>query len=223
MNKPKLNKIYREDAIKFIRKIPKNSVNLVLTDPPYGVGIKKWDDKVPLKWCDEVFRVMKDDASLLVFCGKQNRFEVEKRLREAGLTFWQELIWYYRNGGIQRKNAYNGHHEPILWFVKNPENFYFDTKDKLWIDSWTVITKARPQTNFKKDKKVHPTQKSWEVVKHLIENHSKENDIVLDLFMGSGTTAVACKLSGRNFLGCDIDKSYVSIANKRLKEIKKNG
>lgn len=210
------NKILRYDAVEFLKKLPSKSVDLVLTDPPYGVGISSWDDKVPLSWCKEIPRVMKDNASLIVFCGKQNRFDVEKALREAGLVFWQEMIWVYGNGGITRRNSYNGHHEPILWFVKNPNKFYFNIEGKMWIDTWTVIDRARPQQNFKTDKKIHPTQKALDVVKRLVEYHSKRGGVVLDPFMGSGTTAVACKSLGRIFTGCDIDQSYVRLANRRL-------
>ncbi|MEK6881535.1 MAG: DNA methyltransferase, partial [Nanoarchaeota archaeon] len=87
-----LNKIKKDDVIKFLNKLPSKSVDLVLTDPPYGVEKTSWDDKVPLNWCKDVPRIMKDNASLLIFCGKQNRFEVEKELRESGLVFWQELV-----------------------------------------------------------------------------------------------------------------------------------
>lgn len=213
-----LNKIVYDDATNFLKNLSPKSVDLVLTDPPYGVGISSWDDVAPLEWCEKIPRIMKDDASLLIFCGKQNRFKIEKTLRDTGLHFWQELIWIYGNGGITRKNAYNGHHEPILWFVKNPDNFYFNIKDKLWVDTWTVIDRARPQKNYNCDKKIHPTQKALQVVKRLIEYHSKKEDIVLDPFVGSGTTAVGCKLLERNFVGCEFDKGYVDLANKRLKE-----
>lgn len=220
--KMKLNKIVKADAIKFLKTLKSKSVDLVLTDPPYGVGLSSWDMKVPLEWCKEIPKIMKDDASLIVFCGKQNRFEVEKALRDAGLNFWQELVWIYGNGGITRKSSYNGHHEPILWFVKNKNDFYFNIKNKMWVDTWTVIDRARPQSNFKNDKKIHPAQKSLDVIKRLIEYHSERGDIVLDCFMGSGTTAVACKLLKRNFLGCDIDKNYVKLANNRLNSIVNN-
>jgi DNA modification methylase len=216
IGKLEINKIHKMDCINFLKKLPSKSINLVLTDPPYGVGKSSWDDIAPLDWCEELPRVMKDDASLLIFCGKQNRFDVEKKLREVGLTFWQELIWIYGNGGILRKNSYNGHHEPILWFVKDPKKFHFDTKDKLWIDSWTVIDRARPQSNFKKDKKIHPTQKALAVVERFIDNHSREGDVVLDPFMGSGTTAVACKKLGRLFIGCDNKEEYVNMAEERI-------
>src|SRR3989344_4806623 len=201
-----INKIKQDDATKFLKKLPRQSIDLVLTDPPYGVDKTSWDDKVPLDWCKEIYRVMKESSSLLVFCGKQNRFEVEKELREAGLVFWQELVWVYRNGGITRKNSYNGHHEPILWFVKNPNSFHLNFNDAQWIDTWTVINSARPQSNFNNDKKVHPTQKALDVIKRLVKYHSKEDDIILDPFIGSGTTAVACKQLGRNFVGCDNNK-----------------
>ncbi len=216
-----LNRIAHSDVLDFLKTIPKNSIDLVLTDPPYGVYATAWDKTFPLSWCKEIPRVMKNDASLLVFCGKQNRFEVEEALRKAGLHFWQELVWYYRNGGIKRKSAYCGHHEPILWFVKNRGKFYFNIENQKWIDSWTVIEGSRPQSNFKKDKKIHPTQKSLDVVKRLVKYHSKKGDIVLDPFIGSGTTAVACKELKRNFLGCDIDKNYVKLANDRIKSINK--
>ncbi|MFB5620596.1 MAG: DNA-methyltransferase [Nitrosopumilus sp.] len=213
-----LNKIIQKDAVDFLVELPPNCVDLVLTDPPYGVDATSWDDVAPVDWCKHIKRVMKDNSSLLVFCGKQNRFNVESALREQGLIFWQEIIWVYRNGGVTRKNSYNGHHEPILWFVKNPDEFYFNLKDKLWIDTWTVINSARPQTNYKKDKKIHPTQKAIDVIKRLIEYHSKEGDLVLDPYMGSGTTAVASKQLQRNFLGCEINKEYVKIAKERLKQ-----
>lgn len=212
-----LNKIKKEDAVKFLKQIPNKSVDLVLTDPPYGVNKAEWDKIAPTKWCKEISRVMKNNATLLIFCGKQNRFEVEKVLRETGLIFWQELIWLYKNGGITRKNSYNGHHEPILWFVKNKENFHLDFEDALWIDTWTVIDHSRPQSNFKKDKKIHPTQKSRDVIKRLIKYHSKKGDIVLDPFMGSGTTAVAAKQLSRHFIGCEINKDYIKLAKKRIK------
>jgi len=214
-----VNKIIKQDAVKFISNLPSNSIDLVLTDPPYGVEVASWDTVAPLEWCNEISRVMKDNASLLVFSGKQNRFDVEYALRQQDLVFWQELIWVYRNGGITRKNSYNGHHEPILWFVKNPDNFYFNLKDQLWIDTWTVINSARPQSNFKKDKKIHPTQKAKDVIKRLVEYHSKEGDVVLDPFMGSGTTAIVCKELNRKFLGCDINDNYIKLAKTRLKQV----
>ena len=214
-----LNKIVQKDAVEFISSLPSNCVDLVLTDPPYGVDATSWDDVAPLEWCKHITRVMKNNSSLLVFCGKQNRFNVESALREQGLVFWQEIIWVYRNGGITRKNSYNGHHEPILWFVKNPDKFYFNLKDKMWIDTWTVINSARPQTNYKKDKKIHPTQKAIDVIKRLIEYHSKKGDLILDPYLGSGTTAVASRQLNRNFLGCEINKEYVKIAKERLKQI----
>lgn len=213
-----MNKIVCDDANNFLKKLLPKSVDLVLTDPPYGVGISSWDDEAPLEWCKEIPRIMKDNASLLVFCGKQNRFEIEKTLRDNNLHFWQELIWVYGNGGVTRKVSYNGHHEPILWFVKDCDDFYFNIEGKKWIDTWTVIDRARPQKNYNCDKKIHPTQKALQVVKRLIEYHSKKDDVILDPYMGSATTAVACKLLGRNFVGCELDEGYVDLANKRLNE-----
>ena len=64
----------------------------------------------------------------------------------------------------------------------------------------------------------HPTEKPLNLIKHFVEIHSNPNDLVLDCFMGSGTTAVACKQLGRNFIGCDNNKEYVDIANKRLEQ-----
>lgn len=214
-----INKVEKNDAFKFLKNLPSKSIDLILTDPPYGVGLSSWDDEVPLRWIKEAPRVMKDDATLIIFSGKQNRFETERALRDVGLHFWQELVWIYGNGGITRKRSYNGHHEPILWFVKDEDNFHFSIENKLWVDTWTVIDRARPQSNFKKDKKIHPAQKSLEVVKRLVENHSKIGAIICDMHMGSGTTAVACKLLQRNFIGCDIDKKYVKMANSRLKSV----
>ena len=104
------------------------------------------------------------------------------------------------------------------FFVEDCDDFYFNIEGKKWIDTWTVIDRARPQKNYNCDKKIHPTQKALQVVKRLIEYHSKKDDVILDPYMGSATTAVACKLLGRNFVGCELDEGYVDLANKRLNE-----
>ena len=78
------NKIIKSDANCFIKKIPNDSIDLVITDPPYGVGISSWDKIAPIEWCRDIPRILKDNGSLLVFCGKQNRFEVEKALNLEG-------------------------------------------------------------------------------------------------------------------------------------------
>jgi len=82
-----------------------------------------------------------------------------------------------------------------------------------------ILKYTKPQSNFKKDKLIHPTQKPLELVKKIIKISSNESDIILDPFLGSGTTVVACKELGRKYIGIEINPKYCEIARRRIRAI----
>lgn len=233
-----VNKIYNEDCLVGLKKIPDNSIDLVLIDPPYDIcttGGKKGNDKLShdimklekelidnnlvssfdIRVLDELIRVMKG-INIYIWC---NARQIPMYIKYFNLQLQCKLevvVWGKTNPIPLFSNKYMNDKEYCLYFRKDgyckPQN-YEDAKT-IYISQANV-----------KDKKLyeHPTIKPLELIRRLIRNSSKENDIVLDCFLGSGTTAVACILENRKYIGFEINKKYFDIANKRISEINKDG
>lgn len=125
------------------------------------------------------------------------------------------LIWNKTNPLPTYHNTYLSDKEYCLYFKKkgycNPQNYE---------DARTVFLSS---TNIKDKRKYgHPTIKPLDFIRKIIRNSSKENDVILDCFIGSGTTAVACIYENRNYIGFEINKNYYDIAIKRVREVKEN-
>ncbi len=228
-----INKIYNEDCLVGIKNIPDNSVDLVIIDPPYdictkggkkgksrlGVHIKNLEKELinndlvnafDYSILDELIRVMKN-INIYIWCnGRQIPIYLKKFVDELDCKF-DILIWNKTNAMPLYSNKYMSDKEYCLYFRKQgycqPQNYE---------DAKTVYLS---HINIK-DKKLykHPTIKPLEFIRKIIRNSSKENDIVLDCFLGSGTTAVACILENRNYIGYEINKKYYDIATKRINE-----
>ena len=205
----KLNHIYNEDCLKVMKTFPDKSVDLVLTDPPYGIGIdgqKKsvsknpkhnrkyhefggWDNEIPSKeYFDEMFRISKNQ---IIWGGN---YFVE-HLKE-GHKGW--LVWDKGQHGLTMSDcelAYSSFDCPTRVYVFN-------------------------RVEIQKDGAHHPTLKPLELIRWCVENHSEEGQTVLDPFLGSGTTAVACKQLNRNYIGIEISEKYCEIAKRRLEQEK---
>jgi len=214
-----LNKIYCGDCLELMEQIPDKSIDLVLTDPPYGVNYvggqnerereKLANDKVANVYKEilpEIKRVLKDDGSAYIFYANGKENDVFPYL---DFYKYQVLIWNKLNKGFgDIASRYHHTYEPFIYICKGtPTNWYGDTND---IDVW--ITKGGYKNDF------HPTQKPLDIIYKMVKNSSKENDTILDPFLGSGTTAVACKQLKRNFIGIEISQKYCDIANQRLRQ-----
>ena len=197
------------DCLELMRDIPDKSIDLIVTDPPYGkkadkgtngFGISKnrryqggWDNQRPDKQVfDEMFRISKN----LIIFGANYFCDM--------LPFSNHWIFWDKKGDISFKNPfadgeliYTTFTSPIKRVVFKQQGFITDSKDKRY----------------------HPTQKPSELIQMLIEQYSKEGDIVLDPFLGSGTTAVACVNTNRHYIGFELDPQYYNIACKRLDEV----
>ena len=221
-----VNKIYNEDCLVGLKKIPDNSIDLVLIDPPYDIyvaGGKKGKNRIAksiikleqeltnnnlvnsfdIKILDELVRVMKH-INIYIWC---NVRQIPMYIKYFNLQLRCKLevvIWNKTNPMPLYNNKYLNDKEYCLYF-RNRGYCY----PKNYEDAKTVyVSKVNVE-----DKKLyqHPTIKPLELIRKMIRNSSKENDIVLDCFLGSGTTAVACILENRNYIGFEINKKYCDI------------
>ena len=207
------NTIINDDCINILKQLPDKCIDVVLTDPPYGIGESKrnnisrsnlakakdygnkdWDITIPDKVIfDEMFRVSKNQ---IIFGGNY-------------------FVKYLDNSPCW-----------IVWNKDNGNNDFADC-ELAWTNFKTAVRKydwrwqGMLQQNMKnKDIRIHPTQKPLGLIEKILLDYSKENDLVLDCFSGSGTTAVACYNTNRRFICIEKDKEYYEKSKERLNEIK---
>ena len=230
-----LNKIYNEDCNIGIKRIPDNTIDLVIIDPPYlinnhNIKIKNDLSKEIMKYNSELnkynlsdgydtnilfelIRVMKK-INIYIFCNcEQIPFYINFFVNNFKCKL-DILIWNKTNALPLFNNKYLTDKEYCLYFRKggycNPRN-YEDAKTVFYYP-----------INIKDKKKWHhPTIKPEELIRKIIRNSSKENDVVLDCFMGSGTTAICCIKENRNYIGFEINKDFYDISLKRINEERK--
>ena len=222
-------KLYNDECIKKFATMPRNGVDAIITDPPYkisrdnnfktmnraGIDFGEWDKDFDLtdwiKYCEPVLKkggnivIFNDwkNMSYIVDELERNNFEVKDLIR------WEKTNPMPRN----RDRRFITDYEVAVWAVK---------KGGKWTFNRLSETYERPEivcgVTSKKEKidGGHPTQKPVEVMEWLIKRLSNENDIILDPFMGSGSTGVACKNTNRRFIGIELDKDYYNMAIKRL-------
>ena len=239
-----LNKIYNEDGLEGMKRIPDKSVDMILCDLPYGTTACKWDVIIPFEplW-EQYKRIIKDNGAIVLTA--TNPFS--SVLTNSNIKgFKHEWIWQKEKGvGFQvAKYRPMQEHEHVLVFTKNGERVnYYPIKEKRDkpIKSKGASTKSEssPIANlnninktyvdkyptsikrFKRDNnKIHPTQKPIDLFGYLINTYSREGETVLDNCMGSGTTAIACMNTGRNFIGFELDENYYKSCLKRIEEFK---
>lgn len=216
------------DCLKGLRQIADKSIDLIVTDPPYeittsGAGIYKQADKQYVKELDfmkdgfsediltELCRVMKK-VNLYMFCSQKQIIPLLDYFVTKRKCNYNILTWHKTNPVPACGNKYLTDTEFILFFREKGVKIHGEFKTK-----FTYYVTPLNQ----KDKKLykHPTIKPLNIVRNLIINSSLEGDIVLDPFMGSGTTAVACQDTGRNFIGFEMQQEYCEIAKNRLRGI----
>tara|TARA_R110000782_G_scaffold84219_1_gene164421 strand:- start:67 stop:828 length:762 start_codon:yes stop_codon:yes gene_type:complete len=237
-------KLMLGDCLERMKEIPDGSVDMVLTDPPYGTTACKWDSVIPLDlmW-EQLKRVIKPNgaivmtaanpfSSVLTFSNlemfkyslvwEKSRVSHFAQAPYRFLTTHEDVI-VFSNGGTS-KNA-------KLRMVYNPQGL----KDCSKVCRGKAHSDHRPSSKIQKDylqtktgypKSIlkfssdiaaeHPTQKPVALMEYLVKTYSNEGETVLDFTMGSGTTGVACVNTGRDFIGIEMDESYFNIAKKRI-------
>jgi len=225
----RLNYIDNVDCLEGLREIPDNSVDLVLTDPPYFLSMGHAGSRTNAATSEMLSsnRVFNDLAICTPFY-KQLFAEYRRVLKADGsfyfFTDWRGYAYYFpllnaelpvRNLIVWDKKSgpgsfYSFAHELVVFGTYKPK-----TKGGVGTNVWRVaaFTSGAKATN---GEKVHPTQKPVELLAKMIEDSTEPGGIVLDTFMGSGTTAVACLRTGRHYIGFEIDEKYHAIAQQRI-------
>jgi DNA modification methylase len=218
----KLNTIYNLDCVEGLKRIPNKSVELLLTDPPYGISrslncegqklgstaklnfnFGKWD-KVNNDWVKEALE--KTNGWAIIFCAKRdidmywNLLEKEKFIA-IDVIVWQKPDPIPLNGKTKFLNAW--------------ESAIIGKRNGSYWGGYCTHNILKYQAPKGKER-IHPTQKPLKLIQELIKLTTKEGNTVLDPFMGSGTTAVAAKSLKRKFIGFEIDKKYFKLAEDRL-------
>ena len=226
--------IYNEDYKKTIRRMKKNKIKLdaVITDPPYGVSRKhqlgysnmgrsgmnygEWDYNFDQKkWIREVSDLVKPGGTIIIFNDWKNLGTISEQLEKCGFIIKDIIRWIKKNPmprNVDRR--YVNDCEFAVWAVKEGKPWTFNKPKDVGYLKPEIITGVVPGGK----KRLHPTQKHMEVIERLIEIHTNESDIIYDPFMGSGTTAVACKNKNRNVIGSEIDEKYYKISMERIND-----
>lgn len=225
-------KLYLGNAYTVIDELIKNNVkvNHIITDPPYnishennfntlkhprkGVDFGEWDKNFDLfSWIPKYEKILDKNGSMIIFCSYRYISFIIKAMEECNIEVKDILVWKKSNPmprNIERR--YVQDMEFAVWGVKKGAKWVFHKdKNKPYMRSMFETSLVSG-----KEKTIHPTQKSLQLMQDIIKIHTNENDIIIDPFMGSGTTGVACLSFGRKIIGVELDKTYFEIAKERI-------
>lgn len=211
------------DCLERMKEIPDGSVDLVLTDPPYniskdnnfhtmgrsGVDFGEWDKGADLfSYINVIFNLLSKNGSAVIFNDWKNIGEIAKYAESVGFNI-KDMIRLEKSNPMPRNRdrRYITDYEVAVWVTKPKAKWVFNRQDNKY---------QRPKFVHSIDKGLHPTQKSLKLMEELLLIHSNSGDVVLDCFMGSGTTGVACLNLNRKFIGIEMDENYFNIATQRI-------
>ncbi|MBN2456738.1 MAG: adenine-specific DNA-methyltransferase [Sedimentisphaerales bacterium] len=244
--------IYHGDALEVLKaEIASESIDLIFIDPPYNIGKKfagfhdKWTSdesyaEWAYQWIDECVRVLKSNGSLYIMTSTQAMPYFDLYLKNK-LSILSRIVWHYDSSGVQARNYYGSTYEPILYCVKDPKKYTFNTDD-IAVEAKTgakrkLIDYRKPTPTPYNTKKVpgnvwyiprvryrmgeyenHPSQKPEALLERIILASSNENDIVLDPFSGAFTTAAVAKRLKRKSISIESQEEYLKIGLRRVLE-----
>jgi site-specific DNA-methyltransferase (adenine-specific) len=244
-----LNRIYNEDCLVGMRRIPDKSVDMILCDLPYGTTQNKWDCVIPFApmW-EQYKRVAKESAAIVLTATQPFTTSL---VRSNPSEFRYSLVWDKKNttGFLNAKRQPLRRHEDVLVFYKkqptynpqmeergsprskgsynkragNGDGCYGKFKNLASFNNVYYPTSVVEFSNAHQSAKVHPTQKPVPLFEYLVRTYTNEGETVLDNCIGSGTTAIACINTNRNYIGFELDKHYCDIANERIQKAMQDG
>ena len=247
------NKIINGDSLEELKKIPRETFDLIFADPPYNLQLKgeltrpdrskvsavndKWDqfenfkkyDEFTYEWLNECKRILKKDGAIWVIGSYHNIFRVGTAIQNLGFWILNDVIWNKNNPMPNfRGTRFTNAHETLIWASKSEKSKYtFNYQslkclnDDLQMRSnWSLPICSGSERLKKNGKKIHSTQKPESLLHRILLATSNKNDLVLDPFLGSGTSAAVAKKLGRNYFGIEKEKNYFKAAEERLKATK---
>ncbi len=243
------HKIIHGDALKALAALSDNSIDLIFADPPYNIGKNfnghkdKWATEEDYltwcyKWLDLCVQKLKPTGSFYVMTATQFMPFFDIYLRKK-LDILSRIVWSYDSSGVQAKKYFGSMYEPILFCVKDKDNYTFNA-DNILVEAKTGAKrklidyrKAVPtvynsekvpgnvwefaRVRYRMDEyENHPTQKPIALLERIVKASSNEGDLVLDPFSGTFTTCFVAKELGRNSIGIELQDEYVKIGLRRL-------
>lgn len=242
-------RIFHGDALEVLSQIPDESVDLIFVAPPYNIGKDfagrkdKWKaDEDYLNWCyqwiDLCIQKLKPTGAFYVMTSTQFMPYLDLFIRQK-MTILSRIVWAYDSSGVQAKRYFGSLYEPILFCVKDKENYTFNADD-IMVEAKTgakrklIDYRKNPPQPYKNEKVLgnvwdfcrvryrmeeyenHPTQKPVSLLERIIKASSNEGDLVLDPFCGTFTTGFVAKENNRDFIGIEIQEDYYKIGLRRL-------
>ena len=235
-------KLIHGDCLEEMKKIPDGSIDMVLTDPPYGTTACKWDTVIPFEpmW-EQLNRVIKPNGAIVMTASQPFTTTLIASNMKMFKYCW---IWEKNRHSsplLAKKQPLRNYEEVVLFYQKQPLYKPQGTKtvEILMKNSKSsggeIVNAQRGETSLKGEYKqttsnypkqvqkfdvvtgaIHGTQKPVALVEYLIKTYTNEGETVLDFTMGSGTTGVACRNLNRNFIGIELDETYFNIAKERI-------
>ena len=234
-----LNTIYNEDCLEGMKKIEDKSIDMILCDLPYGLTASKWDAVIPndLLW-EQYERVIKENGAIVLFGNEP----FSSHLRMSNIKSYR-YDWKWdkvrgANFATVNRRPFNSFEDIMVFYKKQPtynpqfwqgkpyeqKQGYVGEGKQTGLSRKEVVTKSDGRRyplsiiRFSKGNGLHPTQKPVPLFEYLIKTYTNEGETVLDNCMGSGTTAIACMNTGRNYIGFELDEDYHKLSEQRISE-----
>lgn len=228
-----LDSVLYMDCVEGMKHLPSNSIDLIVADPPFGIefngknsAYNRQEDYVvegyneidgdysafTESWVAELPRIMKNDASAYIFSGWNNLKKVDAACERHRLETVSHIIWKYNFGLFTRRKFVTSHYH-ILLVVKDPKKYYFNKMEHYPEDVWPINREYRPR------ELKNGTKLPLQLVEKCIDYSSRPGDLILDPFMGNGTTAAAAKAKFRHYLGFEINQELEEIIKAELARV----
>lgn len=221
--------LLKGDCLELLKTLENESVDALITDPPYniardnnfksmgraGIDFGEWDKGFNLiSWLPIAIEKLKKGGNIIIFTSWKNTTPIIKELEKINCEA-KDMIRVEKSNPMPRNRdrRFVTDYEIAIWAVKKGAKWTFNRQLETY-ERPLIKTKVTPKSE--KIEKGHPTQKNIETMEWLIERLTNEGDIVLDSFMGSGTTGVASQNLNRDFIGCELSDEYFEMAQKRL-------
>lgn len=231
-NNPSIYKLFNEDCNSLMKRMPSESVDLILTDPPYNISqystgnipregkaalnndIADWDKKIinPVEYIDDFKRIIKSNGNIIIFAG-YNQIGAWHSAFNTQFDTFQMFVWHKLNPAPKvYKNGFCNSCEFVIFLWNKGHIWNFSSQEEMhnFYECPICSYPERLKEPF------HPAQKPLKLINHFIKIASNPGAVVFDPFMGVGTTGVSAVLNQRKFVGSDLKEDYVTASNQRI-------